>query len=135
MLLFVSGYSILGYVDHKALILAPIFSFVTMYWRFYHEAMFYEVDRRTGKKTFAVVCGPKMAVYLRRVFLLLGVGECVVLFLLSWFSLEFSLLLGLYWLFSMGFWHWFDIFKPLRSVMGEMWGIIFLPVSITLLIL
>lgn len=133
---FLSGYVILGGpVDHKAILISIFFALVTMYWRFFHENHFYEVDRQTGKLTFAVVYGPKVSKILRRACLLVGILESLILFVLGWVSYEFFILLGLYLLFALGFWYWFGDYVPkfAKSVLGPTWGFFFVATVIVLI--
>lgn len=98
---FLSGYAVLGFLDIRSVVMAAFFAVITIYLRFFHESVFHEVDRKTGKVTFAVVYSPKKALNIGRVCLLLGTFELFILFSLAWFSIEFFFLSGLYLLFSL----------------------------------
>lgn len=102
LLPFLSGYAILGFVDVKALTVATFFATVTIFLRFHHEYTFHEVDRKTGKMTFAVVLGPKKAYNIGRLCLLLGILESLILFFFGWFSFHFLILQCVYLLFGLG---------------------------------
>jgi len=138
---FLAGYAVLGAVDSKALIVSAFFALTSQYWRFFHETLFCEVDRKIGKATFAVVYGPKVSKNLGRLCLSIALIESIILFGLGTFSLQFSLLLGLYLLLSLGFWYWFIDYIPsgprahVKNLLGPTWGVLFLAVVIALIIL
>jgi len=133
---FLSGYVILGSVYYEAIIVSMVFALITMYWRFFHESHFYEVDCQTGKLTFAVVYGPKMPKILRRVCLLVSIIESLILFALGWFSHEFFILLGIYLLFALGFWYWFGDYVPkfTKNALNPIWGSFFILIVIFLIV-
>jgi 4-hydroxybenzoate polyprenyltransferase len=98
---FLSGYAILNQIDIKAIIVSAFFAIITIYLRFFHEATFYDVDKKSGKKTFAVIYGPKFAHNIGRFFLILGIAEICILLYLGAISLKFFSLAVLYLLFSL----------------------------------
>lgn len=120
---FLSGYAILGPLDIKVLIVSVFFGLITIHWRFYHEAWFYEVDRKTGKQTFAIVYGPKTALAIGRVVFLFSLVESLVLFVLAWISLSFFVLLILYFIFTSSPWYWITLLKPWRNLFDSIWGL------------
>jgi len=138
---FLAGYAVLGAVDFRAFIVSAFFALTSQYWRFFHETLFCEVDRKLGKATFAVVYGPKVSKNLGRLCLSIAVIESVVLFGLGTFSLQFSLLLALYLLLSLGFWYWFIDYIPpgprahVKNLLGPTWGVLFLAIVIVFIIL
>jgi 4-hydroxybenzoate polyprenyltransferase len=99
---FLAGYSVLSSPDLRALVVSSFFAVVTIYLRFFHESVFHEIDRKTGKKTFAVVFGPGTALNIGRFFLLFGIGQFLILLAFSWFSPKFFLVSILYMLLSLG---------------------------------
>jgi 4-hydroxybenzoate polyprenyltransferase len=135
LLPFLSGYAILGYLDYRALIVSVFFALITVFWRFFHEARFYEVDLKTGKTTFAVVYSPKKALNIGRVFLLIGFVESLMLLAFTWISFEFFILSCLYFLFSSSLWYRISILKPWRNLFDAVWGLIFSMIVVLFMLL
>lgn len=133
---FMSGYVVCGGLEAKPLIVSAFFALITMYWRFYHEALFSRVDRLTGKMTFGVIYGSKVSRALGRLCLLAALLEAATLFVLGWFTLDFLLLLGLYVLLTFGFWYYLSEYIPrfVENTIGPIWGILFVLLVVALLI-
>jgi len=133
---FLSGYTILGSADFRAVIVSLPFALFSMYWRFHHESVFHEVDRKTGKVTFAVVYGQWIAKTLGYTCLLLSTLVLLILFIFGWSSFNFLFLSGIYLLFMLGFWYWFYEYIPrfVKNVIGPSWVLLFLVIAVIFLV-
>lgn len=132
MLPFLSGYVIYGQINYNAIFISFTFALITLYWRLFHESYFIEVDKLTGKQTFAIVYGVNNTNILRRICLIIGAGEILILFILNWYSIKFFTILILYLFFSLGFWFWLGdrISDSTKYYMNQLWGVIYIIVII-----
>jgi len=104
---FLAGVSCLRPITLKDIAVSSIFAMLAMTHRFEHEIENYEVDRKTNKKTVAVVNGLRTAEWLKKTCIMLGVVEFILFFIFGWFSLVFLLFFLLYLVLCIDYHFWF----------------------------
>jgi 4-hydroxybenzoate polyprenyltransferase len=134
---FLAGVAALTAVDLRSVVVSTVFGFLAVVHRFRHEVHFQQVDRETGKMTFAVVKGMKTAGTLRFAFLIGGIMEFAVFSIIGLISILPLILFPLYVLLCVenSFWltHLPKTLRSIFNVLVAVSGFVLLLIGVSLL--